>query len=160
MHTACLHCRLMYTRDSVVLYNRTFGAYILPPSVQVLAKLCPRIYCPQITGPGRVAKALPGACRIDVEWVRGRLFDQDAARLFQVLVKEARSMRCTGVTTKEERRPRPHGDLPLSRAGHRPYLKRRPCSDSERAAKLFWPDLLSCVPAPCNQRNTAICPNV
>ena len=44
-----------------------------------------------------------------MEWGRGRLFDQDAAQLFQVLVKEARSMRCTGVTTKEERRQRPHG---------------------------------------------------
>jgi len=48
--------------------------------------------------------------RIDVEWARGRLFDQDAAQLFQVLVKEARSMRCTGVSTTEERRQRPHGE--------------------------------------------------
>ena len=46
-----------------------------------------------------------------MEWGRGRLFDQDAAQLFQVLVKEARSMRCTGVTTKEERRQRPHGKI-------------------------------------------------
>ena len=63
-----------------------------------------------------LGKAASGPCRIDVEWGRGRLFDQDAAQLFQVLVKEARSMRCTGVTTKEERRPRPHGDTPRSHA--------------------------------------------
>ncbi|CAK0787024.1 hypothetical protein CVIRNUC_010240 [Coccomyxa viridis] len=47
--------------------------------------------------------------RIDVEWGRGRLFDQGAAQLFQQLVKEARMMRCTSISSKEERRQRPHG---------------------------------------------------
>lgn len=82
-----------------------------------------------------------------MEWARGRLFDQDAAQLFQVLVKEARSMRCTGVTTKEERRPRPHGDLPLSCAGCRSYLNFNQWSGSESAAKLCWPE--SCCPVWC-----------
>ena len=50
------------------------------------------------------------ACRIDVEWGRGRLFDQDAAQLFQQLVKEARTMRCTSISIKEERQQRPHGE--------------------------------------------------
>ena len=70
----------------------------------------------QMHSEGR-AKTAAGLCRIDVEWGRGRLFDQDAAQLFQVLVKEARSMRCTGVTTKEERRPRPYGQNCLLHVG-------------------------------------------
>jgi DNA topoisomerase-3 len=45
-----------------------------------------------------------------MEWARGRLFDQDIAALFQRIVKEARAMRCTSVTVKEERRHRPHGE--------------------------------------------------
>ena len=38
------------------------------------------------------------------------MFDQDVAQLFQLLVKEARTMRCTAVAAKEERRQRPYGD--------------------------------------------------
>ena len=45
-----------------------------------------------------------------MEWGRGRLFDQGAAQLFQQLVKEARVMRCTSISIKEERRQRPHGE--------------------------------------------------
>lgn len=54
---------------------------------------------------------LRGLGRIDLEWARGRMFDQDVAQLFQLLVKEARTMRCTAVAAKEERRQRPHGEL-------------------------------------------------
>ena len=53
---------------------------------------------------------LLGLGRIDLEWARGRIFDQDVAQLFQLLVKEARTMRCTAVAAKEERRQRPYGD--------------------------------------------------
>ena len=58
---------------------------------------------------GKASMSAGVACRIDVEWGRGRLFDQGAAQLFQQLVKEARMMRCTSISSKEERRQRPHG---------------------------------------------------
>ena len=59
---------------------------------------------------GKASMSAGVACRIDVEWGRGRLFDQGAAQLFQQLVKEARIMRCTSISIKEERRQRPHGE--------------------------------------------------
>jgi len=66
---------------------------------------------------GQIERVLQ-MCRIDVEWARGRLFDQDTAQLFQLLVIEARSMRCTGVSTTEERRQRPHGETRLDHADY------------------------------------------
>lgn len=48
--------------------------------------------------------------RVDVEWSRGRLFDRDIGLLFQRIVAEARALRCTEVSVKEERRHRPNGE--------------------------------------------------
>lgn len=75
-------------------------------------------------------------CRIDVEWARGRLFDQEVAALFQRIVKEARSMRCTSVTIKEDRRHRPNGNQTSSDITQlRPWVL-RPMKSSENQKEL------------------------
>lgn len=48
-----------------------------------------------------------------MEWDRGRVFDQDAAAMFQRFVLNAGKLRVDSVTNKEERRQRPHGAFSL-----------------------------------------------
>ncbi|KIY99766.1 topoisomerase (DNA) III beta, partial [Monoraphidium neglectum] len=54
-----------------------------------------------------------GGDRLALEWERGRVFDQDVAGMFLANVKDARALKVgrlvVSVTSKEERRPRPHG---------------------------------------------------
>jgi DNA topoisomerase-3 len=53
--------------------------------------------------------SLQGGVRLDPEWDRGRVFDQDVATVFQSMVKDARNLRVTSVSVKEDRKPRPSG---------------------------------------------------
>lgn len=50
-----------------------------------------------------------GGDRLQLEWDRGRVFDEDVAGIFLGNVKDARSLRVSSVSSKEERRTRPHG---------------------------------------------------
>jgi hypothetical protein len=79
---------------------------------------------------GNISECSCAFGRIDLEWARGRVFDQDVAQLFQLLVKEARTMRCTAVAAKEGRRQRPDGEL-------------MPCLCQLRFAFCTWQTLVS-----------------
>jgi hypothetical protein len=46
---------------------------------------------------------------LNLEWERGRVFDQDVGQVFAAAVKDAGSLRVQSITTKEDRKPRPHG---------------------------------------------------
>jgi DNA topoisomerase-3 len=52
---------------------------------------------------------LQGGDRLNLEWERGRVFDQDVGQVFAAAVKGAGSLRVTSITTKEDRKPRPPG---------------------------------------------------
>lgn len=47
--------------------------------------------------------------RLNLEWERGRVFDQDVGQVFAAAVKDAGSLRVQSVTAKEDRKPRPPG---------------------------------------------------
>lgn len=47
--------------------------------------------------------------RLDLDWERGRVFDQDVGAMFAALVREAKRLRVVSVTEKEDRKARPHG---------------------------------------------------
>ncbi|KAF5836440.1 DNA topoisomerase [Dunaliella salina] len=47
--------------------------------------------------------------KLDLEWDRGRLFDQEIATVYATMVREAKRLRVVDVTEKEERRHRPSG---------------------------------------------------
>ena len=56
-----------------------------------------------------VPRLKPGACRLELQWARGRLFDMGAAQVFQRRVASAGSVQVTSVASKETRSARPHG---------------------------------------------------
>ncbi|KAK9856828.1 hypothetical protein WJX84_005321, partial [Apatococcus fuscideae] len=47
--------------------------------------------------------------RLELEWGRGRIFDMEIAQMFQRLVADAKSLKVTSVSEKEDRCSRPHG---------------------------------------------------
>jgi hypothetical protein len=53
--------------------------------------------------------SLQGGDHLNLEWERGRVFDQDVGQVFAAAVKDAGSLRVTSITTKEDRKPRPPG---------------------------------------------------
>ena len=48
-------------------------------------------------------------CRLELQWGRARLFDMEAAQVFQKRVASAGSVQVTSVSSKEARSARPHG---------------------------------------------------
>ncbi|EFJ52569.1 hypothetical protein VOLCADRAFT_79203 [Volvox carteri f. nagariensis] len=46
---------------------------------------------------------------LELEWDKGRVFDQDVGALFASLVREAKRLRVVDVVEKEDRKQRPHG---------------------------------------------------
>ncbi|GIL45930.1 hypothetical protein Vafri_3041 [Volvox africanus] len=54
----------------------------------------------------RVSKA---GSPLDLEWDKGRVFDQDVGALYASLVREAKRLRVVDVVEKEDRKQRPHG---------------------------------------------------
>lgn len=53
--------------------------------------------------------SLQAGDRLNLEWERGRVFDQDVGQVFAAAVKDAGSLRVQSVTAKEDRKPRPPG---------------------------------------------------
>eukprot|EP00798_Chlamydomonas_sp_ICE-L_P024301 gene24302-9904_t len=47
--------------------------------------------------------------RLDLEWERGRIFDQDVAGMYCQIVKDAKKMIVTDVSVKDEKKQRPSG---------------------------------------------------
>lgn len=59
----------------------------------------------------RVCMCCPQAGEgLNLEWGRGRVFDQDVGGLFAASVRDAGSLRVASVTTKDEVRQRPAGN--------------------------------------------------
>ncbi|GFR42563.1 hypothetical protein Agub_g3474, partial [Astrephomene gubernaculifera] len=46
---------------------------------------------------------------LELEWDRGRVFDQDVGAMYAALVRDAKRLRVVDVVEKEDRKPRPHG---------------------------------------------------
>ncbi|KXZ51646.1 hypothetical protein GPECTOR_11g100 [Gonium pectorale] len=46
---------------------------------------------------------------LELEWDKGRVFDQDVGAMYAGLVREAKRLRVVDVSEKEDRKPRPHG---------------------------------------------------
>lgn len=51
------------------------------------------------------------ACRLDLQWDKGRLFDQEVAQLYQHLLAQAGQLRVISVAETESRKHRPHGEI-------------------------------------------------
>lgn len=47
--------------------------------------------------------------RLELDWERGRVFDQDVGGLFLSIVKDCKTIRVVSVSSKEDRKGRPHG---------------------------------------------------
>jgi DNA topoisomerase-3 len=50
-----------------------------------------------------------GGDHLNLEWERGRVFDQDVGQVFAAAVKDGGSLRVQSISTKEDRKPRPPG---------------------------------------------------
>ncbi|KAF6259333.1 DNA topoisomerase [Scenedesmus sp. NREL 46B-D3] len=55
------------------------------------------------------ASLMGGRRHLNLEWERGRVFDQDVGQVFAAGVRDAGSLRVQSMGAKEERRPRPPG---------------------------------------------------
>ena len=57
------------------------------------------------------SKCAGPACRLELQWDKARLFDQEVAQLYQHLVAQAGQLRVASVAESDSRKHRPHGKV-------------------------------------------------